>query len=252
MKKFKDFPSGRFYNECLFEALKDLPNNCVDMVLCDLPYGTTACKWDTIIPFEPLWVELGRVCKRASPIVLTASEPFTSLLVTSNIKEFRHRWIWDKVKPASGLNAKNSPLRVSEDVLVFCKEKPLYNPIMVPKKHRAEKKCDSNGEAFGGARVERFHDNGGLGYPKDILTISNADQRNRVHPTQKPIELFSYLILTYSNENALVLDMTAGSGTTALAAISTGRRWVCIEKEEKYFNSAIERIERDPATLVSN
>ena len=215
------------------------------MVLCDLPYGTTSCKWDSVIPFEPLWLEIGRVCRTCAPVVLTASEPFTSLLVTSNIKEFRHRWIWDKVKPASGLNAKNSPLRVSEDVLVFCKERPLYNPIMVPKKHRAEKKCDSNGEAFGGARVERFHDNGGMGYPKDILTISNADQRNRVHPTQKPVELFDYLIRTYSNEGALVLDMTAGSGTTAIAAQRTGRRWVCIEKEEKYFNAAVERIRND-------
>lgn len=243
--KYVDIGVGRFYNEDLFDALREIPEQCVDMVLCDLPYGTTSCKWDSVIPFEPLWLEIGRVCRTCAPVVLTASEPFTSLLVTSNIKEFRHRWIWDKVKPASGLNAKNSPLRVSEDVLVFCKERPLYNPIMVPKKHRAEKKCDSNGEAFGGARVERFHDNGGMGYPKDILTISNADQRNRVHPTQKPVELFDYLIRTYSNEGALVLDMTAGSGTTAIAAQRTGRRWVCIEKEEKYFNAAVERIRND-------
>jgi site-specific DNA-methyltransferase (adenine-specific) len=118
---------------------------------------------------------------------------------------------------------------------------------MVPKKHRAEKKCDSNGEAFGGARVERYHDNGGLGYPKDILSISNADQRNRVHPTQKPSELFEYFIRTYSKEGALILDMTAGSGTTAIAARRTGRRWVCIEKEETYFNSAVERIRNDIA-----
>ncbi len=245
--KYVDIGVGRFYNEDLFDALKELPDHCVDMVLCDLPYGTTACKWDSIIPFEPLWIEIGRVCRNSAPVVLTASEPFTSLLVTSNIKEFKHRWIWDKVKPASGLNAKNAPLRVSEDVLVFCKERPLYNPIMVPKKHRAEKKCDSNGEAFGGARVERFHDNGGMGYPKDILTISNADQRNRLHPTQKPVELFNYLIRTYSNEGALVLDMTAGSGTTAIAAGRANRRWVCIEKEEKYFTSAVERIINDLA-----
>lgn len=243
--KYVDIGVGRFYNEDLFDALNELPDHCVDMVLCDLPYGTTACKWDSIIPFEPLWIEMGRVCKDSAPVVLTASEPFTSLLVTSNIKEFRHRWIWNKVKPASGLNAKNAPLRVSEDVLVFCKQRPLYNPIMVQKKRRAEKKCDSNGEAFGGARVERYHDNKGLGYPKDILTISNADQRNRIHPTQKPIELFEYLIRTYSNEGALVLDMTAGSGTTAIAAQRTGRRWVCIEKEEKYFSAAVERIRND-------
>lgn len=243
--RYIDFRSGRFYNEDLFDALRELPKHCVDLILCDLPYGTTSCKWDSVIPFEPLWLEIWRVCKTSAPVVLTASEPFTSLLVTSNIKEFKHRWIWDKVKPASGLNAKNSPLRVSEDILVFCKEKPLYNPIMVPKKHRAEKKFDSNGEAFGGARVERYHDNGGLGYPKDILSISNADQRNRIHPTQKPVELFEYLITTYSNKGALVLDMTAGSGTTAVAADRTRRRWVCIEKEEKYFDAAVERIRND-------
>lgn len=242
---FTDIAGGRFYNADCFDAMREMPDGCVDMILCDLPYGTTSCRWDSVIPFEPLWLEIWRVCKTSAPVVLTASEPFTSLLVTSNIKEFKHRWIWDKVKPASGLNAKNSPLRVSEDILVFCKEKPLYNPIMVPKKHRAEKKFDSNGEAFGGARVERYHDNRGLGYPKDILSISNADQRNRIHPTQKPVELFEYLITTYSNKGALVLDMTAGSGTTAVAADRARRRWVCIEKEEKYFDAAVERIKND-------
>lgn len=239
---FTDIAGGRFYNADCFDAMKEMPDGCVDMVLCDLPYGTTACKWDSVIPFEPLWKALKRVCKQDAPIILTASEPFTSLLVTSNIKEFRHRWIWDKVKPASGLNAKNAPLRVSEDILVFCGKKPLYNPIMVPKKHRAEKKFDSNGEAFGGARVERYHDNGGLGYPKDILTISNADQRGRIHPTQKPVELFEYLLRTYSVEGALVLDMTAGSGTTAVACKNLNRRWVCIEKDAGYYQKALERL----------
>ena len=240
--QYQDIKNGRFYlGDCL-EVMKEIPDGVIDMILCDLPYGTTACKWDSIIPFEPLWIEIGRVCKNSAPVVLTASEPFTSLLVTSNIKEFKHRWIWDKVKPASGLNAKNAPLRVSEDVLVFCKERPLYNPIMVPKKHRVEKKCDSNGEAFGGARVERFHDNSGMGYPKDILTISNADQRNRLHPTQKPVALFEYLIKTYTNEGDLVLDNCAGSGTTAIAAENTGRKWVCIEQSEEYATKAVERI----------
>jgi site-specific DNA-methyltransferase (adenine-specific) len=241
---FIDIKNGRFYNADLFDALKDLPANCIDMILCDLPYGTTACKWDVVIPFTGLWAEIHRVCKVGAPVVLTASEPFTSLLITSNIKEFRHRWIWDKVKPASGLNAKNAPLRVSEDIVVFSQlPKPLYIPQMVAKKHRSEKKNDSNGEAFGGARVERFHDNQGLGYPKDILSISNADQRNRIHPTQKPVSLFEYLLNTYSVEGSLVLDMTAGSGTTALASINTSRRWVCIERESAYFEKAIERIQ---------
>lgn len=237
---YKDENTWLMRGDCL-ERMKEIPDGSVDLILTDPPYGTTACKWDSIIPFEPLWLEIKRVCRTCAPVVLTASEPFTSLLVTSNIKEFRHRWIWDKVKPASGLNAKNSPLRVSEDVLVFCKERPLYNPIMVPKKHRAEKKCDSNGEAFGGARVERFHDNGGMGYPKDILTISNADQRNRVHPTQKPVALMEYLIKTYTNEGETVLDFTMGSGTTGVACKNLNRKFIGIEMDEKYFNIAKER-----------
>ena len=240
--QYQDIKNGRFYlGDCL-EVMKEIPDGVIDMILCDLPYGTTSCKWDSIIPFDALWAEYKRVRSPGAPIVLTASEPFTSLLVTSNIQEFRHRWIWDKVKPSSGLNAKKAPLRVSEDILVFCEATAPYKPIMVPKKPRAEKKFDSNGEAFGGARVERYHDNGGLGYPKDILTLSNADQRNRIHPTQKPVELFEYLIKTYSNEGDLILDNTAGSGTTAIAAENTGRKWVCIEQNEEYATKAVERI----------
>lgn len=239
---FRDIAGGRFYNSDCFEAMAEMPDGCVDMILCDLPYGTTACKWDSIIPFDALWTEYKRVRKPGAPIVLTASEPFTSLLVTSNIQEFRHRWIWDKVKPSSGLNAKKAPLRVSEDILVFCETTAPYKPIMVPKKPRAEKKFDSNGEAFGGKRVERYHDNGGLGYPKDILILSNADQRNRIHPTQKPVELFEYLIKTYSNEGDLILDNTAGSGTTAVACKNLNRRWVCIEKDPDYYEKALARL----------
>lgn len=242
MSMFQDIKNGRFYLGNCLEVMKEIPDGVIDMILCDLPYGTTACSWDSVIPFEPLWEQYNRIIKPNGAIVLTASQPFASALTMSNIEMFRHKWIWDKVKPASGLNAKNSPLRVSEDVLVFCKEKPLYNPIMVQKKHRAEKKCDSNGEAFRGARVERYHDNKGLGYPKDILTISNADQRNRIHPAQKPVELFEYLIRTYTNENELVLDNCAGSGTTAIAAENCGRKWICIEQLEEYATKAVERI----------
>lgn len=239
---FQDFQDGRFYNADCFDAMKEMPDCCVDAILCDLPYGTTACSWDSVLPFPELWNEYKRIRKPGAAIILTASEPFTSALIMSNPKEFRHRWIWDKVKPSSGLNAKNAPLKVAEDVVIFCNSKVAYSPIMVPKKPRAEKKFDSNGEAFGGARVERFHDNGGLGYPKDILTISNANQQGRIHPTQKPVELFEYLIKTYTNENDLVLDNCAGSGTTAVACTNLNRRWVCMEKETKYFDLAIARL----------
>jgi len=241
---FQDFtePAGRFYNADCFDAMKELPDGCVDMILCDLPYGTTACKWDTLIPFDKIWNEFHRITKKEAPIVLTASEPFTSFLITSNIEEFKHRWIWDKVKPSSGLGAKYAPLRVVEDVVVFCKSKVIYYPQMVAKEPRKERKFDSNGEAFHGARVERMHDNKGLGYPKDILTISNADQSSRIHPTQKPVALFEYLIKTYTTENELVLDNCAGSGTTAVACKNLNRRWVCIEKEAEYYEKAILRL----------
>jgi DNA modification methylase len=228
--------------DCL-ELMKRIPDKFIDLILCDLPYGTTACKWDTVIPFDALWEQYKRIAKPNAAIVLTASQPFTSALIMSNIDAYRHRWVWDKVKPASGLNAKKSPLRVIEDVIVFSYEPSRYFPQMVPKKHRAERKCDSNGEAFGGARAERFHDNGGLGYPKEIISLSNADQRGRVHPTQKPVELMEYMIRTYTNEGDKVLDNCMGSGTTGVACANTGRHFIGMEMDEKYFSIASERIE---------
>lgn len=195
-----------------------------------------------MIPFEPLWAHYRRVCKRNAAIVLTASQPFTSALVMSNAGAYRHRWVWDKVKPGSGLRAKYEPLRSVEDVLVFCEGKLAYHPQKVPKKRRAEKKNDSNGEAFGGARVERYHDNGGEGFPKEIITISNADQTGRVHPTQKPVALMEYLIRTYTNEGELVLDNTAGSFTTGVAAFRTGRKFIGIERDPDYFKIGVCRL----------
>lgn len=227
--------------DCL-EKMQEIPDGSVDMVLCDLPYGTTACKWDTVIPFEPLWAAYRRVAKKNAAIVLTASQPFTSVLTCSNLANYKHRWVWDKVKPGSGLRAKYEPLRNVEDVLVFCGGIPNYFPQKTPKKRRAEKKFDFNGEAFGGGRVERFHDNGGEGFPKEIITISNANQTGRVHPTQKPVALMEYLIRTYTNPGELVLDNTMGSGTTGVACVNTGRRFIGIERDEKYFQIARERI----------
>ncbi len=226
------------------ERMQEIPDSSVDMILCDLPYGTTACKWDTVIPFEPLWEAYRRVTKKNAAIVLTASQPFTSVLTCSNIAGYKHRWVWDKVKPGSGLRAKYEPLRSVEDVLVFCDGKLNYFPQKTPKKHRAEKKNDSNGETFGGARVERYHDNGGEGFPKEIITISNANQTNRVHPTQKPVALMEYLIKTYTNPGELVLDNTMGSGTTGVACMNTGRRFIGIERDPEYFAICEDRINK--------
>ena len=231
-----------FNGDCLVEMAK-IPNGSVGMVMADLPYGTTACKWDSVIPFEPLWYEYRRVCKPNAAIVLTASQPFTSALVMSNVAGYRHRWVWDKVKPGSGLTAKYAPLRSTEDVIVFCGEPLRYFPQKTPKKHRAEKKFDSNGAAFGGARVERFHDNHGEGYPKEIITVSNADQTGRVHPTQKPVALMEYLIRTYTLPGETVLDNTMGSGTTGVACMNTCRSFIGIERDPEYFAIAQKRID---------
>lgn len=227
--------------DCLHEMKRIKPNS-IDMVFADLPYGTTACKWDSIIPFDPLWRLLKNIGKSNTPYIFTASGGFQYKLVNSQFDLYKYSWIWDKVKPSSGLTAKVSPLRVFEEIIIFSQGVPIYNPIMVPKKQRAEWKNDRNGEAFGNNRIVRYHDNHGVGYPKDILTISNANQVNRVHPTQKPVELLEYLIKTYTNPGDTVLDPTMGSGTTGVACINLNRRFIGIEKDENYFNIATNRI----------
>jgi len=227
--------------DCL-ERMKEIESGSVDMILTDPPYGTTACKWDSIIPLEPMWAQLKRIIKPNGAIVMTASQPFTTKLISSNYEMFKYCWVWDKVKPSTGLHAKIMPLKSTEDVVIFGKRKVLYNPQMVSKKLRIEDKNDSNGETFGGARVKRKHDNNGLGYPKNLLTISNANQKNRRHPTQKPVALMEYLIKTYTNEGETVLDFTCGSGTTGVAAKNLSRKFIGIELDETYFNIAKERI----------
>ena len=227
--------------DCL-ELMKDIPDSSVDMILADLPYGTTACSWDTIIPFEPLWEQYERVIKDNGAIVLTASQPFTSALVMSNPKLFRYEWVWDKVKPSTGLHAKHQPLRQHESVLIFSKRKATYKPIMTKADERKETITSSNGEAFGGAKVTRRHDNKGKSYPRSILTLSNANQRGKVHPTQKPVPLFEYIIKTYTNEGDTVLDNVMGSGTTGVACKNLNRNFIGMELDEEYFKIATERI----------
>ena len=230
------------HGDCL-EVMPNLEAGSIDMVLTDPPYGTTSCKWDSIIPLEPMWKNLKRLTKKNAAIVMTASQPFTSVLVASNLKGYKHRWVWDKVKPGSGLCAKIGPLRNTEDVLVFSASRVEYRPQMTPKKRRKEDKFDRNGEAFGNARTLRHHDNKGWGYPKEIITISNANQKVRVHPTQKPVALMEYLIKTYTNEGATVLDFTMGSGTTGVPCKNLGRNFVGSEKDAEYFEIAKQRID---------
>lgn len=246
MHIFEDIGSGRIYlGDCL-EVMQDIPAGVIDMVLCDLPYGTTNCHWDSIIPFEALWPLYQRITIKNSALVFTASQPFTSALVSSRIDAFKHAWVWDKAKPSNFPLAKKQPMKYHEDIIVFSFGRCPYFPIMRPCPGRhAKKGVNKTPAVFAGGLdrpdyLEKVYTDK---YPSSLLSFSNADQsKHRYHPTQKPVALFEYLIRTYTQENACVLDNCAGGGTSAIAAENAGRRWVCIEKEKKYYELAVERI----------
>lgn len=228
--------------DCL-EVMKQIDDKSIDMILCDLPYGTTACKWDTVIPFEPLWEQYKRIIKDNGAIVLTASQPFTSALVMSNPKMFKYEWVWDKVLHSNPLIAKKQPLNAHENIVVFYKSQCTYNPKMeigeVIKRGGVK---DGKSETKGDAVLIRGKDSTEARYPKRIIRFSNANKINIEHPTQKPVALFEYLIKTYTNEGDLVLDNCAGSWTTGVACINTNRNYILIEKDENYFNIANKRL----------
>lgn len=241
MEGMKLEPNNLYLGDCL-ELMAGIPDGSVDMVLCDLPYGTTACKWDSVIPFEPLWAQYKRVTRPGAAIVLHGSQPFTSTLVTSNIDWFRYDWSWDKANPSGHLNAKLMPLRRHEDILVFGKGRLTYNPQMRTGKFR------KRGGGYRGKTSDCYGKQtiteswGDQYYPTSVIAISNANRATKVHPTEKPLELAEYLIRTYTNEGEVVLDNTMGSGTTCLAARNTGRRFIGIEKDEGYYKVACGRL----------
>lgn len=222
--------------DCLV-ALPMLPDKSVDMVLCDLPYGTTQNKWDAVIPFEPLWKEYRRVCKGA--VVLTASQPFSSALVMSNPENFRYQWIWVKSKITGVLNAKKMPVRKHEQILVFSSGPLQYNAQNLIAKNTVTKQGGNS--ANYGTRSSEAYVQEWTNWPRDVLEISSEGKT--IHPTQKPVALMEYLIRTYTNEGGVVLDNTMGSGTTGVACANTNRRFVGIERDEKYFDIARQRIE---------
>lgn len=234
--------------DCL-EVMIEIETASVDMILCDLPYGTTACKWDTIIPFEPLWEEYERVIKDNGAIVLTASQPFTSALIMSNPKLFKYEWIWAKSNAGGAFDAKNKPMKKHENILVFSKggiptnssNKMIYFPQGVVDTHKVKKDKKRMRSNYGGNRpsVKEEYIQTKTGYPTSILSYKND---RGLHPTQKPVALFEYLIRTYTNEGDTVLDNCIGSGTTAVAAINTGRNFIGIEREEEYVKIANKRI----------
>ena len=236
-----------YKGDCL-EVMKLIPSGSIDAIITDPPYGTTACKWDSVIDFDLMWEQLNRIIKPNGAIVLFGSEPFSSALRMSNIKNYKYDWVWDKKKHANAMLAKIQPLKIHELIHIFSNGgKALYYPLMEKRKPRVDKEASiKNGDNFGGTVVKRKYSNpNGLYNPKSILEMSNANQKGKVHPTQKPIALMEYLIKTYTNENETVLDFTMGSGTTGLAAKNTNRKFIGIEQDENYFNIATERINKE-------
>ena len=231
--------------DCL-ELMKTIPDGGVDMVLTDPPYGTTVCKWDTVIDLESMWAELKRIVKPTGAIVMTASQPFTSVLVTSNLKMFKYDWTWRKPKGTGHLNAKKMPMKDKEDVVVFYASPCTYNPQFTsgtPYKNKAgnPSKSTSMTDSYGNYTNFR-NDNEGRRYPKQVLDFPVVE-RGTLHPTQKPVALMEYLIQTYTNEGDTVLDFTMGSGTTGVAAKNLGRSFIGIELDPEYFQIAKDRIE---------
>lgn len=232
-----DFKTGTFYLGDCFDVMAELEAGSVDMVLNDPPYGTTQNKWDAVIPFGPLWSHFWNLLKPNGAAVLTASQPFTSLLGVSAYDYLKYSWVWEKAAATGHLNAKIMPMKLHEDVLVFCRGKSTYNPQgLVPFNKTVRR--GGNGGNFGKSGTENFQEV--TNYPRSIIQFPNDP--GGFHPTQKPVALFEYLIRTYSNPGELVLDNTAGSGTTAIAAMQSGRRWICIERDEGYFSQAIARV----------
>lgn len=227
-----------FHGDCL-EVMAGLPDASVDLILCDLPYGTTSCKWDTVIPFAPLWEQYRRVAKRNAAIVLTASQPFTTALIASNMRDFRYCWVWDKTKGGNFALARKQPMKSHEDVCVFYRAQPTYNPEMEVRGAVRKKGGGKASDNFGIVPTVSYNN---TYFPKSIIQFSTGSRVDHYHPTQKPVALMEYLIRTYTNADDTVLDNCMGSGTTGVACANTGRRFIGIERDAGYFAIAQQRI----------
>lgn len=238
-----------YLGDCL-EDMNYIPDASVDMILCDLPYGTTACKWDTVIPFEGLWAQWERLIKPTGAIVLFGSQPFTSLVVSSNPAWFRYEWVWHKHRPTGFLMAKHRPLKAHENILVFSqapatsikgKSSMRYNPQGLVECKRVVKHNQLHRTTTSGGNIGESSTGEYTGYPWSVVSF-NKITSNAVHPTQKPVDLCEYLIRTYTNEGEIVLDNCMGSGTTGVACANSGRRFIGVEKDQNYFDIASQRI----------
>lgn len=230
-----------YLGDC-FDVLPKIEANSIDLVLADIPYGTTQCKWDSVLELQRMWNELYRVAKPKAAIVLFSAQPFTSVLITSNLKHWRTEWIWEKGNATGFLNAKKQPLRAHENIQVFYRQQPVYNPQMTRGHERkASKRKIIGSDCYGLADNEVIYDST-TRYPRDVQKFSSDKQKSKLHPTQKPVALLQYLIETYSNPGEMVLDFTMGSGSTGVACQKSSRDFVGIEKDPEIFKVAKQRL----------
>ena len=245
-----------FYCMDCFDGMAQIDDKSIDMILCDLPYGTTQCSWDIVIPFEPLWEEYKRIIKDNAAIVLFSQQPFTTDMINSNRKMFRYEIIWEKTLPTGFLNARRMPLRIHENILVFYKKLPTYNPIMRQVKCRdiGRKRGNSgNAKQYNEFRKDDYEwTETGRRFPLDVIEFSNQNgvvygnnEKATKHPTQKPVPLLEYLIKTYTNEGETVLDNCMGSGSTGVACIHTKRKFIGMELDKHYYNLSCERMKNE-------
>lgn len=233
-----------WHGDCL-ELMQDIPDKSIDCIICDLPYGTTQCSWDSVIPVEPLWVQYNRIIKDNGAVVLFGSEPFSSTLRMSNIKAYKYDWIWEKSKATGFLNAKKQPLRAYENICVFYKKQPIYNPQMAQGKayNKGIRKKQTLDDVYGSFAQTKVENKDGLRYPRNVLYYKTAEIEGQTyHKTQKPVALLEYLIKTYTNKDDTILDNCMGSGTTGVACVNTNRNFIGIELDSTYFEVAKNRI----------
>lgn len=234
---------NKIYNMDCLEGMKDIPDKSVDMILCDLPYGTTACKWDTVIPFKPLWEQYNRVIKDNGAIVLFGNQPFSSKLINSNINNYKYDWIWNKKVASNSQLCKYQPLKITEYIHIFSKKTHFYFPQDVEDCHivRSNKNRSGGVGHISSEKKRTYFIQNKTGYPKNILDFK-PNNIHKKHPTQKPVALCEYLIKTYTNEGKTVLDNCMGSGTTAIACINTNRNFIGFELDKNYYDIANKRI----------
>lgn len=236
----------KIYNEDCLQGMKRIPDGSVDCIICDLPYGTTACKWDSVIPFEPLWEQYKRITKPNAAILLFAQQPFASVLACSNLDMFKYEWIWEKDNSTGFLHANQMPLKIHENILVFYRSLPTYNPQGVrhnPRKVRRGGLGDNYLHTTSNEYESKFEN-----YPIDMFHFDR--DKDKLHPTQKPVELVRYLVRTYSNEGDTILDNCSGSGTTAVACVKEKRHFICFEKDETYWKKSVERVKNEKLQLT--